>query len=105
MRLAILTVSLLPIANAIAQLPTFAPPVRLQAGDAFLGHEDPGGRERLYPSPVYHDLNRDGLADLVIGDLLGHLTVAHRVPGSPPTFAKEQHVLGADGKILDLGNW
>jgi hypothetical protein len=105
MRVAVLTVSLLPIASAIAQSPTFAPPVRLKAGDSFLGHKDPDGRERLYPSPVYHDLDGDGLADIVVGDLRGHLTVARRVAGSAPAFAKEEKVLGADGKILDLGNW
>jgi hypothetical protein len=99
MRLAALSLSLLPVANAMAQAPTFAPPVRLKAGDAFLGEN------RLFPSPVYHDLNGDKLADIVVGDLRGHLTVAHRVAGATATFAKEDKVLGADGEIVDLHNW
>jgi hypothetical protein len=90
---------LLTAATAVAQETSFAPPVRLRAGEAFLG------QGRLYPSPVYHDLDGDRLADLVVGDLRGHLTVARRVAGATPTFAKEDKVLGADGKIVDLQNW
>lgn len=82
-----------------AKSPTFAPPVRLLAGEAMLG------QGRLFPSPVYHDLDGDRLADLVVGDLRGHLTVAKRAPGAAPVFGKEEKVLGADGKILDLQNW
>jgi len=80
--------------------PTFAPPVRLKAGDAFLGEN------RLFPSPVYHDLNGDGRADIVVGDLIGHLTVAHRAADADSArFAAEEKVLGADGEIVDLQNW
>jgi hypothetical protein len=109
MRVAALTVSLLPVAFATAQSPTFAPPVRLKAGDEFLGHKDPfdqnGKRERLYPSPVWHDLDGDKLADLVVGDLRGYLSVAKRRPGTPATYGPEEKVLGADGKELKLHNW
>lgn len=80
--------------------PTFAPPVRLKAGDTFLGEN------RLFPSPVYHDLNGDGRADIVVGDLVGHLTVAHRAADAASAlFAAEEKVLGADGEIVDLQNW
>ncbi len=80
--------------------PRFAPPVRLKAGDAFLGEN------RLFPSPVYHDLNGDGRADIVVGDLVGHLTVAHRAADADSArFAAEEKVLGADGEIVDLQNW
>jgi len=99
MRLAVLPLLLLATATAVAQSPTFAPPVRLKAGDKFLGEG------RWFPSPVYHDLNGDKLADIVVGDLPGHLTVAHRVAGASATFAAEENVLGADGKIVDLHNW
>lgn len=89
-----------PAAPAPGQSPEFAAPVRITAGEALLGEG------RLYPSPVYHDVNGDGLLDLVVGDLRGHLTVALRTTGSaPPTFGKETKILGADGKIVDLQNW
>ena len=99
MRPAVLPLLLLATASAMAQSPTFAPPARLKAGDKFLGEG------RLFPSPVYHDLNGDKLADIVVGDLRGHLTVAHRAAGAAPTFAGEEKVMGADGKIVDLQNW
>jgi hypothetical protein len=106
MRPTALPLLVLVTATAVAQAPQFAPPVRLKAGDTFLGNKDAEGkRDRLFPSPVWHDLDGDGLADLVIGDLRGHLTVAHRQAGPTPAFAVEEKVLGADGKILDLGNW
>ena len=98
MRLLSLPVLMLATA-AVAQSPTFAAPVRLKAGDVFLGEN------RLYPSPVYHDLDGDQCTDIVVGDLRGHLTVAHGVPGKRGTFGAEEKVLGADGQILDFGNW
>ena len=58
----------LPAQTATA--PTFAPPVKLMAGTKGLGEN------RLFPSPVLHDMDGDGLADLVVGDLRGRLTVA-----------------------------
>ena len=74
-----------------------AAPVLLSAGDKV------AGKGRLYPSPVSYDLVRDGLRDLVIGDLWGHLTVApQRRDG---TFAAEQKVKDVEGKVLDFGNW
>ena len=99
MRLAVLPLLVLATAAAVAQSPTFAEPVRLKAGDKFLG------MDRLYPSPVYHDMNGDGRADIVVGDLFGHLTVAHRTADAVPTFGTESQVMGDDGKILDLQNW
>lgn len=98
MRLVLLPLSLCA-ATAVAQSPVFAPPVRLQAGDKLLG------QGRLFPSPVYQDLDGDGRPDIVVGDLLGRLTVAHRGKDDAVTFGKEVNVLGADGKQVDLKNW
>ncbi|MBI3819452.1 MAG: hypothetical protein HY286_12220 [Planctomycetes bacterium] len=90
-------------ASVQAQAPKetkFAPPVRLKSGDAFMG----GGR--LYPSPVFKDMNGDGLPDVVIGDLFGRITVSLRLPGKDPrAFAAETELMAADGKRLDFHNW
>lgn len=88
--------------TAAAQVPapTFALPVRLQAGEQGLGEN------RLYPSPVFHDINGDGHHDIVIGDLRGNLTVVLRLPGEgSPRYGAESKLLGRDGKALDFGNW
>lgn len=88
----------LAVATATAQSPSFAPPVRIKAGQALLG------QGRLYPSPVVHDLDGDGVVDIVVGDLRGRLTVA-RGQDATLAFTKEDKVLGADGKDLDFANW
>ena len=87
-------------ATTAAQAPQFADPVRLQAGGELLGEG------RLYPSPVYQDMNGDGLLDITVGDLIGEITVALRLPGDgPPRFGKEKKLEALDGKVLDFGNW
>jgi len=86
--------SLLPAQDA-----TFAAPVRLQAGDKFLGEN------RLFPSPVFHDINGDGLADIVVGDLRGRLTVALRKPGAAIAYEAEKPVQDELGKDIDFHNW
>jgi len=79
---------------------TFAEPVRIRAGEALLGEK------RLFPSPVWQDMNGDGLADLVVGDLFGRLTVALRNSDSgPATYAAETKLAAADGKDIAFHNW
>ena len=79
---------------------SLAPPVRLKAGAKFMGEK------RLYPSPVFHDVNGDGLLDVVIGDLPGVLTVAIRKPGADRlAFEGETKVEAGDGQPLKFHNW
>ncbi len=101
MRLHVLPLLACAAATAVAQAPQFAPPVRLKAGDTFLGEN------RLYPSPVFHDLDGDGRVDVVVGDLVGALTVAPRANAAAgaPTYGPEAKVLAADGQPLDFDNW
>lgn len=78
----------------------FAKPVRLKAGDAFLG------KGRLYPSPVLHDVDGDGKRDVVIGDLRGLVTVARAVADKPfVRFAAEKPLEDRSGKPLKFHNW
>jgi hypothetical protein len=95
--------TLLALASTLAaqarDAATFAPPVRIEVNGKWLG------ATRLYPSPVLHDRNGDGRADLVIGDLRGHLTVALRQPGAGIIWAAETKVMASDGKLLDFANW
>ena len=79
----------------------FAPPVRLKAGDKWLG----GGR--LYPSPVLHDLDGDGRREVLVADLAGAITVARitRAGDGAPTLSAETPLKGADGQPLRFHNW
>ena len=78
---------------------TFAPPVRIQAGEEFLG------AGRLYPSPVMHDVDGDGKLDIVVADLKGQVTVAHRLPGEGVRFGPEKPLEAQGGKALKFHNW
>lgn len=76
---------------------TFAPPVRVSAGEDFLG------AGRMYPSPALHDVDGDGRADVVIGDLFGKVTVAKRAKDG--TLAAEVAIERRDGEPLVFSNW
>ena len=75
----------------------FAAPVRIDAGGKVAGHE------RMYPSPAFHDVNRDGRADLVVGDLRGIVTVALR--NKDGSFDAEQPLKDRRGEQLKFSNW
>ncbi len=88
------------VATAPLKAPTFAPPVRLECDGVFLG------ATRLYPSPVIQDMNGDGLADLVMGDLMGRVTVSlRRASDATPSFGPETPIPASDGSELKFNNW
>ena len=87
-------------AQAPSEQVRFAAPKRIQAGDAFLGEG------RLYPSPALHDVDGDKRLDIVVGDLIGKVTVAHRTSDMQAVaFGPEKKLNGADGKPLKFHNW
>ena len=81
-------------------------PLALGPGTVLFAGESPLGGKRLYPSPVFQDMNADGRLDVVIGDLWGKITVALRLPGDgPPRFGADEPLLTRDGAPLDFKNW
>jgi hypothetical protein len=92
--------SMLLVSAAAQSVPAFKPPVLVRAGEQLLGHK------RLYPSPMMHDSNRDGVADIYVGDLRGAITFAlGSVVDGETTFADEQKLKDSAGRELDFGNW
>ena len=85
-------------ADETEQRVRFAEPVRIKAGSKFLGEN------RLYPSPVLHDVDGDKKIDVIVADLVGRVTVAHRA-GAAPVFKQEQPLLDSKGEQLSFHNW
>lgn len=75
----------------------FESPVLVRSGDGSVGSG------RLYPSPVWHDLDRDGRAEIIVGDLRGILTVSKRI--GDDEWSKPEELKNADGKPLKFSNW
>lgn len=83
-----------------AEAPRFRDPVRLKAAEKLMGET------RLYPSPVFHDENGDGRPDILIGDLIGKITVANMTTTNGAiAYGSEAPLKGADGKPLKFHNW
>lgn len=89
--------------QAAAQRPAdavFAAPVRIKAGEAFLGEG------RLYPSPVFYDVDGDERADVVVGDLFGRVTSAARTANqSTVAFGADKPLKDRSGEQLKFHNW
>lgn len=98
--IAALVMTSLPLFAQKSQVMKFAAPKRLKAGDAFVG------ADRSYPSPTVHDVNGDGMLDVVVGDLRGAITIAHGQRGdNGATLGSEVTWKGLDGKPLEFDNW
>jgi len=72
-----------------------APEALLTADSPFTGH--------MYPSPVLRDIDGDGKAELVVGDLLGRVRFASR-EGKGLKWSKLEAMKSGD-EPLRLNNW
>jgi len=77
----------------------FSPPIRLMSEDK------PLGKGKLYPSPRLYDIDRDGQAEMVIGDLPGRVTVAEKVAGAGPAHWGPLEPFMSGKRALKFRNW
>lgn len=60
----------------------------------------------MYPSPVLQDLDGDGVAELIVGDLPGRMRFAKRdASGKDTDWAALQPMKLWNGDRIDLSNW
>lgn len=99
-RPAAVTAGATPGATAAPTASQFEPPVQLTSENR------PLGAGRLFPSPVVHDLDGDGVPEIYLGDLPGNITVTRRaaVDGSVAWEATKP-LNGASGQQLKFQNW
>ena len=92
---------LVSVQGGAGQPVRFGAPQRLLAGEAF------AGAKRLYPSPALRDVDGDGLRDLVVGDLIGKMTVALRRKTNDGTvvYGEERPLKDRSGEQLKFNNW
>lgn len=94
-----LPLTLLPLLAAAPQGPQFEPPVRLQAGNAVVKTEAPG-----FAYPCWHDVDKDGKKDLVVGQFAGGKMKVYKNLGGGKLAAGEW--LMAEGAIAEVpGVW
>ena len=89
----------LPTPQAPAPAPArFDAPIRLTA------EGEPLGKSLLYPSPRLHDIDGDGAAELVVGDLRGRVMVAEKAGDGLATWGALEP-FRTDGRDLKFHNW
>jgi hypothetical protein len=90
---------LVPLVLAAPQQPKFEPPVRMRAGDSFVKVEAPG-----YACPSWHDVDKDGKKDLVVGQFSKGKMKVHKGLGGTKLATGEW--LRADGAVAEVpGVW
>ena len=81
------------------QDPQFTEPVRLRAGDDYVRVESPG-----WAAPCWHDVDRDGKKDLIVGQFRGGKMRVYRNLGEGKLAQGEW--LRAGGEVAEVpGVW
>ncbi len=97
-----LTPLLLTLSSAGCSPDDFAEPELLLADGKPLNQEE----GMLFPSPVLFDIDRDGRAELICGDLWGHMWVYENIAGEgAPRWSAPNKLKSADGKEIKVSNW
>ncbi|MEZ6059804.1 MAG: hypothetical protein R3C19_05535 [Planctomycetaceae bacterium] len=90
----------LPRASAEDAKSLFQKPVQLTAAN------EPMGNGIYYPSPKLQDLDGDGVAEMLIGDLTGRLLFAKRSGDENSTaWSQLEPLTTADGQPIKFDNW
>ena len=58
----------------------------------------------LYPTPVLDDIDKDGVQEMVLGDLIGNIWVCEKLEGEIMEWSAPK-AFESDGKPLKFDNW
>ena len=85
----------------VFQHETFAAPIMLMAGG------EPMEAGYSYPSPAVFDVDSDGQDEMVLGEIMGTVSVCENENKSSgdPVWGSVAPLLAADGEPLQLNNW
>ncbi len=76
-------------------------PVRLQAGDEYIDT----GKSIAHSGPMFHDLDRDGRPDLLVGNFKGNFQHYRNIGTRQAPEFEALGLLQADGKPAFVKNW
>lgn len=81
--------------------PRFEAPVRLLADGRPLNEVE----EMPFPSPAVFDVDRDGVRELVVGDLWGRIWIYEAAENGDGAAWSAPRKLAVDGEELRVPNW
>ena len=64
--------------------------------------------EQMYPSPAFYDIDGDGCAELVVGDIFGKLNVYKNQNAGgkgDPVWGTPTALKTSEGKQIKVSNW
>ncbi|MHC4134390.1 MAG: FG-GAP repeat domain-containing protein [Planctomycetota bacterium] len=76
-------------------------PIRLKAGDAIIDT----GAHTAHAGPLFADYDGDGLPDLLVGNLRGHIQLYRNVGTRKAPKFEDKGLLEVDGKPVRINNW
>ena len=91
-------------AQPSAKVSMFAPPVRLMVNDEPLNTV----AQLRFPSPALYDIDNDGQEELVVGSLMGQISVyenTNTTGKGDPIWGSSKSIKDSSGKLMRSKNW
>lgn len=101
MAMAVLASFLATALTTAQENPSFGKPVKVEADGVAID----AGKNNGYSGPLFHDVDADGLPDLLVTSIRGNIRYFKNYGTRRVPAFKEQKPLQAEGKPLRIRNW